>query len=84
MKLPRLFAAILLLGTLSACATRATPMIADSACLSFKALSYAIPPKQADGSRDVAVDAGNRYDSTLTVAEIAEHNARYEATCPRG
>lgn len=70
-----------MLLVVSACATPATPPIADSACLSFKRISYAIPPMQADGTRDVAKDDGNTLDTPETVAEISQHNARYDAVC---
>jgi hypothetical protein len=70
----------MLLAT-SACATRAIPPIADSACLSFKRISYAVPPLQADGARNVAQDPGNELDTPATVAEISEHNARFQAVC---
>lgn len=70
----------MLLAT-SACTTREIPPIADSACLSFKRISYAIPPLQADGTRDAAQDPGNLLDTPATVAEVAEHNARFQAVC---
>lgn len=73
-----------MLPALSACATRETPPIADSACLSFKVIRYAVPPRQADGTRNVTVDDGNRYDTPETVEDLAEHNARYEAVCGGG
>lgn len=60
----------------------ATPTIADSACLSFGRITYAIPPMQADGTRNVSTDTGNRYDTPETVTQISEHNARYAAVCP--
>jgi len=41
-----------------------------------------IPPVQPDGSRDVAEDPGNRLDTTKTVAQVQEHNARFRAVCP--
>lgn len=72
-----------MLLALSACKTPATPPIADSACLSFKRLSYAIAPMQADGTRNVAADDGNKLDTPETVTEIAEHNARFQAVCAR-
>lgn len=73
-------AALMLLAT-SACATRGTPPIADSACLSFKRISYAIPPAQPDGTRNVAKDDGNQLDTPQTVGEVQEFNARYGAVC---
>lgn len=49
----------------------------DTACLSFRAISFAqLAPGQVD-------DVGNKADSDATVAEIAVHNARYDALCPR-
>jgi hypothetical protein len=66
---------------LSACATPATPRIADTSCTAFKSISYAIPPKQLDGTRAMADDPENRYDTIETVADVAEHNARWEALC---
>ncbi|GAD50905.1 hypothetical protein NT2_12_01640 [Caenibius tardaugens NBRC 16725] len=81
MRLPKLSCAMLMLLALSACATPATPPIADSACLSFKRISYAIPPVQPDGSRNVAKDDGNQLDTPETVSEAQQHNARYDAVC---
>lgn len=72
-----------MLLAMSACATRGIPPIADSACPSFKRISYAIPPVQADGTRNVAADDGNQIDTPATISEIAEHNARYEVTCAK-
>ncbi len=72
---------ILPLLMMSACATPGTPPIADSACLSFKAISYAIPPKQADGSRVMADDPGNAHDTVETVEQVQEYNARFTAVC---
>ena len=69
---------------LSACATRGTPKAVDTACTIFRPISYSIPPKQADGTRNVAVDAGNAFDTTETVAEVQEHNVRFGAACPKG
>jgi hypothetical protein len=74
--------AILTLLALSACATPATPPIADSACTAFKRISYAVPPVQPDGTRNVPMDTGNRFDTPETVKEVSEHNARFEAACP--
>lgn len=71
-----------MLPALSACKTPATPPIADSACVAFGRISYAIPPVQADGTRNVAVDEGNRYDTPETVGEVSRHNARFVAVCP--
>jgi len=71
-----------MLLALSACATPAIKPIADSACASFGRLSYAIPPLQPDGSRNVAEDPGNQLDTPETVAEAQEHNARFDAVCP--
>jgi hypothetical protein len=67
---------------LTACATPGTPKTADSACLAFRLLTYAIAPMQADGSRAMAEDPGNRHDTTETVAQAQEHNARFRAVCP--
>ncbi len=66
---------------LIACKTLETPPIADSACLSFKRIGYAIPPVQADGTRNVADDPANVLDTTETVESLQEHNARYGALC---
>lgn len=82
MKPLRLSGAILTLLGLTACATPATPPTADTACLAFKRIGYAIPPVQADGTRELAVDEGNRYDTPETVADVAEHNARFGSVCP--
>ena len=72
-----------MLLVLSACKTLETRPTADSACLSFKAISYAIPPMQPDGTRNAATDDGNRLDTPATIAEVSEHNARFSATCSR-
>lgn len=82
MKPLRLSGAILTLLALSACQTRETLRTVDTACLTFKRITYAVPPVQADGTRNVPIDQGNRYDTPETVTEVAEHNARYAATCP--
>lgn len=71
-----------MLPALSACKTPATPPIADSACVAFGRISYAIPPVQADGTRNLSDDAYNRYDTLATVKEVAEHNVRFAAVCP--
>lgn len=84
MKRPMIFAAILPFAMLSACATRGTPKAVDTACTIFRPLSYAIPPKQADGTRAMAVDTGNRFDTLETIGEVQEHNVRFEAACPKG
>jgi len=82
MLLPKMCAAMLMLAALTACATPATRTIADSACLSFSVIGYAIPPMQGDGTRNMAEDPGNKYDTTETVASVQEHNARWRAVCP--
>lgn len=74
--LPRLCAMTLLLAMSSACATRAPQrIVVDTSCAAFKAISYAQLPK---GQVD---DPGNKADSDATVAEITEHNGRYDALC---
>lgn len=74
---------ILVLLATSACATRETPPIADSACVSFRELSYSVPPLQVDGTRNVADDPGNKYDTEETTKEAQDHNVRYRAACRR-
>lgn len=66
-----------MLAMLGACATPAPPRIVNTACLSFKAISYA---QLAPGVTD---DPGNVADSPQTVREIETHNARYDEICPR-
>lgn len=66
---------------LSASCTHGTQKIVDTSCLSFGVIRYAIPPVQADGTRNVPVDAGNRYDTVQTVADVAAHNAAWSALC---
>jgi hypothetical protein len=68
-------AAILMLATLSACITREIPVIADTSCTSFRALSYAVP------SRQRAESAANMFDTPQTVEEIQNHNARWDILC---
>ena len=75
---------MMMLCGLSACGTREILRTVDTACMSFRAISYAIPPVQADGTRNVAVDDGNRLDTPETVDEIAQHNARFNALCSAG
>lgn len=70
-----------MLLALSACATHATPPIADSACLTFKAIRYAVPPMQPDGTRNLPDDPGNRFDTPETVGAVQQHNARFDAVC---
>lgn len=72
--------AAMMLAGLSACATRETPVIADSTCIAFGRISYAIPPVQEDGTRNVD-DPGNRYDTLETIGAVSDHNARYQAIC---
>ena len=81
MRLLKMSFAISMLAGLSACVTPAIPPIADSSCLAFKRITYAIPPLQNDGSRNVAIDAGNKLDTPDTISEIIQHNARYSAIC---
>lgn len=71
----------LALVSLTACATRATPPIADASCVTFKRISYAIPPVQPDGTRNMADDPGNAHDTVATIGEIQMHNARLQAVC---
>lgn len=72
---------MLMLAGLTACATQGTPPIADSACLAFSRISYAIPPVQPDGTRNVTSDDGNQLDTTKTVEAVQDHNARFGAVC---
>lgn len=81
MKHLKLCAATLALLLTSACETLGTPPIADSACVVFRPISYAIPPVQVDGSRKLADDPGNRYDTEETTKEAQDHNARFGAVC---
>lgn len=62
---------------LSACATRETPRIVNTACLNFRALSYAVP------SATKPETAENRFDTVQTVADLQEHNAKWDALCRR-
>ena len=71
----KLSATILLCGILSACATRETPMIVDTSCTAFKAISFAVP------SRANPETAENRYDTQATVDEVMAHNARWDRLC---
>lgn len=82
MRLNKKYAAILMLLLLNACATHEIVRTVDSACLSFSPLSYAIPPRGADGTRVMVNDQGNRYDTEQTVADLQAFNARYGAVCP--
>ena len=68
-------AATLLLVMTNACATREIPVIADTSCASFRALSYAVP------ARDRPETAANAFDTPQTVDEIQNHNARWDALC---
>jgi hypothetical protein len=61
----------------------AIPRTVDSSCSSFATIGYAIPPKQADGGRALPDDPGNRYDTEQTVADLQQHNARWDALCGR-
>lgn len=69
---------ILTLASLTACAGREPPKTVSDGCLIFKLLSFAQLPA---GATD---DPGNKADTSETVAQISEHNTRYEAICPRG
>lgn len=66
---------------LPACGMHETRPIADSSCLSFRAIQYSIPPRQADGTRELPNDPRNAYDSLLTIMDIVEHNARWQELC---
>lgn len=72
----RLLAVTLMCVGLAACATPAPlKIVTDTSCTSFAAISYA---QLAKGQVD---DPGNRADSDVTVAEIDQHNARWDALC---
>ena len=74
---------MMLCAMLNACATPATPPIADSACLTFRPISYAVPPRDETGERAwTADDARNEWDSRETVEQVQDFNVRYLATCP--
>ena len=73
----KLCAAILLCGTLPACATRETLKIADTSCTAFKAISFATPSKTKPETE------ANIYDTPETVSEVIEHNARWDALCTK-
>lgn len=68
-----------MLGALNACATPATrTIVTDTSCTSFRAISFAIkPPMKPE-------DATNKYDTDATVAEVMDHNARWDALCTKG
>lgn len=70
------YAVMALLAT-TACSTTDHPRTADSACVALRTLTYA----GAKSGQETADDPGNRYDTALTVAGIAEHNARWRAMC---
>lgn len=84
-KLYAVLASAALLASTSACATRETPLAASdiapsrqlsSWCQGDRTIRY--NPAPAAG----VADAGNRFDSDETVAELQEHNARLRAACP--
>lgn len=68
---------LLLAFPIAACAaTPPAPVVIDTSCSTFRAISYAqLPAGQVD-------DPGNKADSDETVAEIDQHNAKYDASCP--
>lgn len=75
MKLSSVFASILPLIAVSACALAEPPRTAGSPCLVFKVISFAqLPPGEIN-------DPENKADSDPTVADIIGHNARYESLC---
>lgn len=64
----------MLAGT-TACATHELPKTVDTACLNFRAISYAqLPPGQTS-------DPANVADTPETVGEIEVHNAKYRSLC---
>ena len=66
-----------MLAVLAASCTQERPRTVNSACIAFKAISYAqLPAGQVD-------DPGNVADSDATVSEIEIHNARYDSACPK-
>lgn len=75
-KLRKLFVATIMSAALVACGTAEPPKtVSDVSCAAFKAITFAqLPPGQTD-------DPGNKADSDLTVGEISEHNARFDAIC---
>lgn len=75
------FVPTLTLAALAACATPAPLRIVDTACTSFRSISFAQPPKRPDGVRETS-DPTNSFDSDETVREVEGHNARYDALCP--
>ena len=76
MRLPNLSCATLMLLALSACAAPRRQRL-----FVVQAVSYAIPPVQADGSRNVASDDSSELDTPETVSEAQPHKARYDAVC---
>jgi len=64
-----------MLAMTSACVTREIPLIVDTSCTSFRALSYAVPAK------DRPETEANAFDTPQTVDEIQSHNARWDALC---
>lgn len=65
-----------LLVTTSACVTPAPlRIVTDTSCTAFHAIGFAQLPA---GQKD---DPGNKADSDTTVAEVMDHNARYDALC---
>jgi hypothetical protein len=68
---------------LIACGTAEPPKTAsDVSCAAFNKISYAqLPAADRALPVDQQIDAGNKADSDLTVAEIQAHNARYKSIC---
>ncbi len=70
--------ALTISAMLTACGGQERPRTVSDACLAFKPLSYANAPQ----GQERADDAGNRFDTPETIAEIDEHDAVYERLCP--
>lgn len=75
MKPSSVFASILPLIAVSACALAEPPRTAGSPCLVFKVINFAqLLPGEIN-------DPQNKADSDQTVADIMVHNARFESLC---
>lgn len=62
---------------INACSMREIRTTADTSCLSFGVITYAVPnPAKVE-------TAENLYDTGRTVEEIQVHNAKWEAICRR-
>lgn len=76
---PKMLLSILLSISLMSCARSTTETVrsVSNACLIFSGISFS-EPHGAD-----VESVANKYDTPATVAQIKQHDLKYESTCPQ-